>query len=85
MPKAMIQYFLKTSLGNQGQASKILFSLMMCLVLIISWAYREPVFFRDYAIIWEGVGDMAKILKESNAGIAIASFEEEDMQKGVSD
>ena len=33
----------------------------------------------------EGVGDMAKILKESNAGIAIASFEEEDMQKGVSD
>ena len=58
MPKAMIQYFLKTSLGNQGQASKILFSLMMCLVLIISWAYREPVFFRDYAIIWEGVGRM---------------------------
>jgi len=56
--KVMSQYFLKTSLGNQGQASKILFSLMMCLVLIITWAYREPVFFRDYAIIWEGVGRM---------------------------
>jgi hypothetical protein len=35
-----------------------LFTALMCLCVVVSWATRDVVFFRDYAIIWEGVGRM---------------------------
>ncbi len=41
-----------------SKVKKILFTTLMCLAIVIFWMAREPIFFRDYAIIWEGVGRM---------------------------
>lgn len=49
---------MNTALNISDRLKKILFMLLMCSVVLLSWSHRDPIFFRDYAIIWEGIGRM---------------------------